>query len=164
MLTPYQVSQEIRKKRRYVCSTWMGDPELPIEHYRGYMVRYHAKPNRSPEEPEHYICVTSLRQTKQWIDLVWIKEILGISDGTDHWTTNKLLLGHMLDHRDAEVRSPGTPLNVMADQEMDLFSPWGARSLLLIGILFASNATPLSTLRSKLNGSFSYPPNLLNMF
>jgi hypothetical protein len=94
----------------------MGDADLPIEHYRGYMIRYHAKPNRSPEDPEHYICVTSLRQSKQWIDLVWIKEILGILDGTDHWTTNKLLLGHMLDHRDVVSRSVGTPLNVMADR------------------------------------------------
>lgn len=116
VLTPYEISQRIRKKHG-CCSRYRGDPGLNVAHYRGYMVRY-AKPDRSPENPEWYECVISLGQSKQWQDLVWTKEILGILDGPDHWTKNKELLGHMIDSRAHQViRSVGTPLNVTADKD-----------------------------------------------
>jgi hypothetical protein len=116
MLTPYEISQRIRKRHSCV-STYMGDAELKIEHYRGYMLRYPEAPNKTPENPQHYVCVISLKQSKQWQDLVWTKEILGILDGPDHWTSDKALLGHMLDSRgELLARSTGTPLNVLSDR------------------------------------------------
>jgi len=113
-LSPFDISQRIRLKHGCV-STYLGDKYLDIAEYRGYMIRFKEKPNRSPEDPELYVCVISLQQTKPWQDLVWTKEILQILDGKNHRTDSREALGHMLDSRDVQRRSNGTPLNVRAD-------------------------------------------------
>jgi hypothetical protein len=116
LLSPPEISQRIR--RGYSCvSTYRGDPKLDIRMYRGYMIRWTEKPNRTPDDPDWYECVISLDQSKQWQDLVWTKEILGILDGPKHWTRDRASLGNMLDSR--ESRGPSgdsTPLNVKADK------------------------------------------------
>jgi hypothetical protein len=115
-LSPFEVSQRIREQ--YSCvSTYQGDAKLNIEHYRGYMIRYQEKPHKTPEDPEWYVCVVSLGQSKQWQDIVWTKEILGILDGADQWTHNKKSLANMMDNRTESFHhSAGTPLNVTADK------------------------------------------------
>ena len=115
-LSPFEISQRLRVAHGCVC-IYQGDPDLEIEDYRGYMVRLAEKANRSPENPEQYMCVVSLRQSPAWQNLVWIKEILGILDGPEHWTKNKASLGHMIDSRETiGPHAAGTPPNVLADK------------------------------------------------
>lgn len=112
-LSPFDISQRIRID--YGCvSVYKGDPDLPIEAYRGFMIRFAEKPNRSAKDPELYTCTISLRQTKPWQDLVWTKEILQILDNVGHRTGDRDALGHLLEMQ-PQWRSNGTPLNVRAD-------------------------------------------------
>lgn len=115
-LSPYDVSQRVRLSHSCV-STYQGDPLLKVADYRGYMTRFEEKTDRTPANPELYVCIISLDQSKQWQDLVWTKEILQILDDKGHRTYNKDALAHMLDNRAAQGPTPnGTPLNVMADK------------------------------------------------
>lgn len=115
-LSPFDISQRLRQTHSCVC-IYQGDPELPIEEYRGYMIRFREKRERTPDNPELYVCVVSLRQSKQWQDLVWTKEILQILDRPEHRTASKASLGHMLDSRQVLAEhTDGIPLNVMADK------------------------------------------------
>jgi hypothetical protein len=116
LLSPPEISQRIREKHSCV-STYRGDPKLDVRMYRGYMIRWTEKPNKTPDDPDWYECIISLDQSKQWQDLVWTKEILGILDGPDHWTRDKSSLGDMLDNRaPREPHGVSTPLNVKADK------------------------------------------------
>jgi hypothetical protein len=115
-LSPYQVSQRLRLACGCV-SVFQGDHELDPADYRGYMLRYAEKPDRTPENPELYVCVISLRQGKAWQDLIWTKEILGVLDHPEHRTKDRTSLGHMIDNRSAlPPHGAGTPANVIADK------------------------------------------------
>ena len=115
-LSPYDISQRLCQD--YACvSICQMDPDLRIEVYRGYMVRFAEKPDRSPQNPELYTCVVSLRQSLPWQQIVWAKEILQILDRAEHRTNSRLALGHMMDNREVfALNGRGTPLNVMADK------------------------------------------------
>jgi hypothetical protein len=96
----------------------MGDEHLDIRAFRGYMLRYKEKPDRTPENPELYICTIALSQPKQWQDLIWTKEILQILDRPEFRTTNKESLGHMMDNRETiGPHGDATPPNVGADRD-----------------------------------------------
>jgi hypothetical protein len=115
-LSPFDISQRLRQLHCCV-SVCQLDPDLSSAEYRGYMVRYREKRDRSPENPELYVCVVSADQSIAWQQLTWAKEILQILDRPEHRTGNRTALGAMMDVR--KVRTPngnGTPLNVMADK------------------------------------------------
>jgi hypothetical protein len=81
------------------------------------MIRFSEKRDRTPENPELYVCVISLKQSKSWQDLVWVKEILQILDKKAHFTSAADALGHMLDSRTVLAKNgDATPPNVMADK------------------------------------------------
>lgn len=113
-LSPFDISQRLRQE--YGCvSIYKADPNLDIAKFRGYMIRSY-KEDRSPENPEVYICVISTLQSKPYQDLTWTKEILHILDAPSHRTDSESL-GHMLDNRETTGRTGnGTPPNVMADK------------------------------------------------
>jgi hypothetical protein len=115
-LSPFDISQRLRQQ--YSCvSVYQGDPKLDPKKHRGYMTRFREKPDKTPENPELYVCIIASNQPKSWQDLVWTKEILHILDRNAHWTQNKNALGHMLDNRTTlEPHDDGTPLNVKADK------------------------------------------------
>jgi hypothetical protein len=111
-LSPFDISQRLRQTHSCV-SVYRGDPELKSRVIRGYMVRPPEKPDRTPENPELYVCVISLDQSKAWQD----KEILGILDTPEHHTNTKAKLGDMLDNRRVLTQNGhGTPPNVVADK------------------------------------------------
>lgn len=115
-LSPFDISQRLRQLHSCV-SICQLDPELNPEDYRGYMVRFKAKPNRSPQNPELYVCVVSAKQPMAWQQLIWAKEILQILDRPEHHTGTKDALQNMMKSR--AVLAPnghGTPLNVVADK------------------------------------------------
>jgi hypothetical protein len=115
-LSPFDISQRLRQTHSCV-SIYQGDADLKVSEYRGYMVRYREKRDRTPENPELYVCVISLKQSKPWQDLVWVKEILHILDKKEHFTSSQDALGHMLDSRRVLTRGgDATPLNVGADK------------------------------------------------
>jgi len=95
---PHEVSQRVRKAIGCV-SSYHGDPDLSTEHFRGYMVRYKEKPNRSAEDPELYICVISTQQSAAYQHVIWIKEIIQIFDSVDHRTDTADKLQTMLVNR-----------------------------------------------------------------
>jgi hypothetical protein len=116
-LRPFDVSQRLRLQHGFV-SVYQGDAELEIEDYRGYMVRYPAKHPPTPQNPELYVCVISLKQGKAMQNLVWTKEIIQVLDRSEHRTNNKDALGHMIDNRSVGApHTPATPLNVKADKD-----------------------------------------------
>ena len=116
-LSPFDVSQRLRLQHGLV-SVYQGDAELEIEDYRGYMVRYPAKHTPTPQNPELYVCVISLKQPTAMQNLVWTKEIIQVLDRPEHRTNNKEALGHMLDNRSvADPHTPATPANVKADKD-----------------------------------------------
>jgi hypothetical protein len=81
------------------------------------MVRFREKRDRTPENPELYVCVVSTQQTMAWQQLVWAKEILQILDRPEHRTGSKSSLGHMMDSRKVlSENGDKTPLNVVADK------------------------------------------------
>jgi hypothetical protein len=115
-LSPFDISQRLRQLHSCV-SICQLDPELNPDEYRGYMLRYKPKQNRSPQNPELYVCVVSAKQSMAWQQLVWAKEILQILDHPEHHTGSKTALEHMMASR--AVLAPNeneTPLNVMADK------------------------------------------------
>jgi hypothetical protein len=115
-LSPFDISQRLRQTHSCV-STSQGDPYLDIELYRGYMVRFREKRDRTPENPELYVCVVSTQQSLAWQQLIWAKEILQILDRPEHRTGSKEALGHMMDSRKVLAQNGGqTPLNVVADK------------------------------------------------
>lgn len=114
-LSPFDISQRLRQQ--YGCVSVCQLDSIPVAEYRGYMLRYREKKDRSPENPELYVCVVSSDQSMAWQQLIWAKEILQILDRPEHRTGGKVALGAMMDVR--KVRTPngdGTPLNVMADK------------------------------------------------
>lgn len=115
-LSPYDISQRLRLECGCV-SIYHGDDELSVEDFRGYMVKFTDKPNRSPNDPELYVCVISLQQSKAWQDVVWIKEILQILDRIDQRTDDPAKLRSMLANRAvATPNGTGTPGHVVADK------------------------------------------------
>jgi hypothetical protein len=115
-LSPFDISQRVRIAVGCVAA-YQGDADLAVEHYRGYMVKFSDKPNRSAEDPELYICVISLNQTAAWQSVVWIKEILQILDHEAHRTDTREKLVAMLKVREtASPNGHGTPPHVIADK------------------------------------------------
>lgn len=115
-LSPFDISQRLRQTHSCV-SICRLDPKLDVKQYRGYMVRYGEKRDRTPENPELYTCVVSSQQSMAWQQLVWAKEILQILDHPEHRTGAKVALGDMLDSRKVLVKNgDSTPLNVVADR------------------------------------------------
>jgi len=115
-LHPFDISQRLRQLHGCVSVSLLDD-HLSAKEIRGYMMRYREKPDRSPENPELYICVVSADQSHAWQSLVWAKEILHVLDRSEHRTASKDALGRMLDSR--KVLTPNgheTPLNVAADK------------------------------------------------
>jgi hypothetical protein len=114
-LSPYDISQRLRIAVGCVC-VYRGDPDLSVDDFRGYMIKYADKPHRSPENPELYVCVISLQQSKAWQDVIWTKEILQILDSLDHRTDTQDKLGQMLEHRRPHAPyGDGTPTHIVAD-------------------------------------------------
>lgn len=115
-LSPFDISQRLRQLHSCV-SICLLDEGLNPEEYRGYMLRYEPKPNRSPQNPELYVCVVSAQQSMAWQQLVWAKEILQILDRPEHRTDSKVALEHMMASRAVLVpNAEETPLNVVADK------------------------------------------------
>lgn len=112
-LSPYEISQRIRLVHGCVA-TYQADPQLSTRILRGYMVRWAEKPDRSPENPELYVCVIATDQAMSWQQLVMTKEILHILDPEEQRTRSKLALSEMFDNRIGDILG-GTGLNVVAD-------------------------------------------------
>lgn len=133
--SPYDISQKLRLSCSCV-STYQGDPKLSTDMYRGYMIKFTDKPNRSPEDPEWYVCVISTQQSKAWQDVVWIKEILQILDPPNSRTDNKEKLFRMLENRHTTTpNGDATPQNVVADKDGFILAlgcaiPFGYREIL----------------------------------
>ena len=115
-LSPHEISQRVRRECGCV-STYQGDPELSVDMYRGYMTRVGEKPDRTPEDPQLFICVVSTQQSKAWQDVIWIKEILQILDPEHARTDTPEKLNQMLDNRlTITPNGTDTPPNVVADK------------------------------------------------
>jgi hypothetical protein len=115
-LSPFDISQRLRQQHGCVSICQLDD-ELNVEKYRGYMLRYQEKRDRSPQNPELYVCVVSTRQSLAWQQLVWAKEILQILDRPEHRTGSRRALGDMMDSRQVLTdNGDDTPLNVVADR------------------------------------------------
>ena len=115
-LSPSEISERLRLAISCV-STYQGDSQLDIRHFRGYMVRFSEKTDKTPDNPELYTCIISTNQSKAWQDLIWTKEILQILDPKTRWTDAETKLAEMLSMRIAySPNGNGTPPHVVADK------------------------------------------------
>ncbi len=115
-LSPFDISQRLRQTHSCVSICQLDDG-LDVRAYRGYMVRFVEKRDRTPENPELYVCVVSSQQSMAWQQLIWVKEILQILDRSEHRTDTQAALGAMLDNRKVLTgNGNGIPGNVVADK------------------------------------------------
>ena len=115
LLSAYDVSQRVRQTISCV-SLCEFDHELPPEEFRAYMVKWADKPDRTPENPELYVCVIAANQSIGWQNVVWIKEILQIFDANGERTNTKEKLREMLSVRQTTDSNNGESPHVIADK------------------------------------------------
>jgi hypothetical protein len=108
-LSPYDISQAIRKEFYWVC-LYKGDPFLDPDVRRGYMVRTPITQAASADEPAMYTCAIAEKQSMGWQNITWIKEMLHALDGGDSVVNNSEKLGNILDinsvHQQNNIQTP----------------------------------------------------------